>query len=183
MKRSLPSRKQHHAGQQHKNSIGSSRQASHRVIATPSSAKAINMVFSPAIAIGNKAEQRSRQAIGKRSIVSASGQRGHAEHHRLTDAETSAKTAICDVTISPEVDIIAIMANISQKSGWRSISREVNCRLLCATVWLAGNAPLSGGSFSPSLARNPTVAKRRPKTVMVVLIRIDPARRRQERWS
>ncbi|VTM71346.1 Uncharacterised protein [Raoultella planticola] len=69
--------------------------------------------------------------------------------------KSSAKTAICDVTISPEVDIIAIMANISQKSGWRSISREVNCRLLCATVWLAGNAPLSGGSFSPWLARNP----------------------------
>lgn len=30
--------------------------------------------------------------------------------------KSSANTAICEVTISPEVDIIAIMANISQNS-------------------------------------------------------------------
>ncbi len=48
--------------------------------------------------------------------------------------KSSANTAICEVTISPEVDIIAIMANISQNSGWRSISREVNDLLLCTTV-------------------------------------------------
>ncbi len=35
--------------------------------------------------------------------------------------KSSANTAICEVTISPEVDIIAIMTNISQNSGWRSI--------------------------------------------------------------
>ena len=33
-----------------------------------------------------------------------------------------------------KADIIAIMANISQNSGWRSISREVNDLLLCTTV-------------------------------------------------
>lgn len=38
--------------------------------------------------------------------------------------KSSANTAICEVTISPEVDIIAIMTNISQNSGWRSISRS-----------------------------------------------------------
>ena len=33
--------------------------------------------------------------------------------------------AICDVTISPAVDIIVIMTNISQKIGVRSICRGV----------------------------------------------------------
>ncbi|SAW73547.1 Uncharacterised protein [Klebsiella variicola] len=70
----------------------------------------------------------------KRSIVNASGSAAMPNTTAWLMPKSSANTAICEVTISPEVDIIAIMANISQNSGWRNISREVNDLLLCATV-------------------------------------------------
>lgn len=70
----------------------------------------------------------------KRSIVNASGSAAMPNTTARLMPKSSANTAICEVTISPEVDIIAIMANISQNSGWRSISREVNDLLLCTTV-------------------------------------------------
>lgn len=41
---------------------------------------------------------------------------------------------ICEVIISLEVDIIVIMVNISQNSGWCSIFWEVNDLLFCIIV-------------------------------------------------
>ena len=59
-------------------------------------------------------------------MVNANGSAAMPNTTALLMPKSSAKMAICEVTMSPEVDIIAIMANISQNSGWRSISREVN---------------------------------------------------------
>lgn len=116
------------------NSSGSSRHASQSIIATPSSAKAINMVCSrPKRSEINPNSGRVKPLV-KRSIVNASGSAAMPNTTAWLMPKSSANTAICEVTISPEVDIIAIMANISQNSGWRSISREVNDLLLCATV-------------------------------------------------
>jgi hypothetical protein len=44
---------------------------------------------------------------------------------------SAAKAAICEVTIRPEVDIIVIITNISQKAGVRSMSPVVAGGVVC----------------------------------------------------
>ncbi len=129
----IPPAKEHHPGEQDKQQR-IFRHASQSIIATPSSAKAINMVCSrPKRSEINPNSGRVKPLV-KRSIVNASGSAAMPNTTAWLMPKSSANTAICEVTISPEVDIIAIMANISQNSGWRSISREVNDLLLCTTV-------------------------------------------------
>ena len=87
------------------------------------------------------------------------------------------KAPICDVTISPVVDIIVIMANISQKIGVRSISagadvwtglREPCVRRLCEPPCAAATPGPAGAG--PARPREPTTPKTTPKRVSASLI-------------
>jgi len=67
-----------------------------------------------------------------RSIDSASGSSGNPNTSAFPIPKSRVNAAICDVTISPAVDIIVIITNISQKIGVRSISAGVKL----APAWL-----------------------------------------------
>ena len=76
--------------------------------------------------------------------------------------KSSAKIAICEVTISPEVDIMVIMINISQNSGLRSISFGAKLFSLIFNGLLTGCALACCGARNPWLAIKPMAAINRP---------------------
>ena len=70
-----------------------------------------------------------------------------------------AKLAICEMTISPEVDISVIITNISQKIGVFSIAMVL---VPGPGACPASSCVMAGGAFSPSAARNPTAPNTAP---------------------
>ncbi len=58
-----------------------------------------------------------------RSMVNASGQRRKPEHAHIRQSEIARENRHLEVTIRPDVDIIDIITNSSQKSGVRSMLR------------------------------------------------------------
>ena len=74
--------------------------------------------------------------------------------------KSAANAPICEVTISPVVDISVIIANISQKIGLRSMSAVA---VLPRRTELAPDAACeAGGDLRPSAARTPTTPKMMP---------------------
>src|SRR5258705_2711710 len=57
-----------------------------------------------------------------RSIETVNGKSGRPKTTAFAMPKSRVNADICDVTISPAVDIIVIMTNISQKIGVRNIS-------------------------------------------------------------
>jgi hypothetical protein len=96
----------------------------------------------------------------KRSIVSASGSAARPNTSTLLTPKSAAKVAICEVTISPEMDMIVIMRNISQNSGVRSV-RDGG---MSGTLRPSANCRdrTGGGVRRPCAAIKPTIANTRP---------------------
>ena len=101
---------------------GFDRVNSHSVIAAPSSANAITIVFSRPIRSDSQPKNGRVRPLVIRSSDSASGSSGSPNTMRFAMPKSRVNAAICEVTINPAVDIIVIMTNISQKIGVRSIS-------------------------------------------------------------
>ena len=92
----------------------------------------------------------------------ASGSAARPQTTALVMPNSPANAAICEVTISPDVDISVIITNISQNTGERSISAvEVPGASRIATAD-------TGAGFSPSAATRPTSAKIAPYCSSVI---------------
>ena len=78
---------EHHARQQHEQHGVPRGVSSHSAIATPSSANAKHIVFSRPTRSDTQPNNGRVRPLVKRSMVSASGRRRHAEHEHVGDAE------------------------------------------------------------------------------------------------
>jgi len=103
-------------------------------------------------------------------IVSGSGSAARPNTVTPVMPKSWAKIAICEVTIRPEVDIMVIIKNISQNSGWRSISPGRNCRWAGAPM-VASRCVITagGGTRSPCAVIKPMAAKISPNSHRVWL--------------
>ena len=125
------------------NQSGSLRVTSHRVIAAASSEKAMNIVFSRPIRSETHPKNGRVSPLVMRSTVSASGSAAMPHTVILAMPKSAAKLPICEITISPEVDISDIITNISQKTGVFSIVA------LPIPASAAREATVVGGRFRP----------------------------------
>ena len=130
-------------------------------IARPSSPKASAMVFSRPMRSDTQPKNGRVRPLQKRSIVSASGRAAKPHTASLAMPKSPANAPICDVTIRPEVDIIDIIANISQKTGLRSMDAVSMSRSAAPLASRVG-AAATGGARRPRAARTPTAPKIRP---------------------
>ncbi len=103
----------------------------------------------------------------KRSSVSASGKAAMPITVTEATPKSLAKVPICEMTIRPEVDIMVIIANISQKSGVRSICFGVAPFTAAAVFFTKDALQPAGGRLSTSAAATPTMAIPRPKRCSV----------------
>jgi len=92
-------------------------------------------------------------------MVSASGRAAKPHTANLAMPKSPANAPICDVTIRPEVDIIDIIANISQKTGLRSIDAVSRS---AAPLASRVGAAAAGGARRPRAASTPTAPRIRP---------------------
>lgn len=100
----------------------------------------------------------------KRSIVNASGNAAMPNTRTLVTPKSAAKVAICEVTMRPDVDIMVIIANISQKIGVFKVC-EGRKLLTAGAEAEPGEAAAScvGGTRKPCEASRPTTANAMPK--------------------
>src|ERR1700688_2181554 len=99
------------------NSKVTSRVSNHRVIAIASSPKAMNMGFSRPIRSDTQPKNGRVNPLVTRSSVKASGNAPIPKMVALARQKSLEKDAICEMTMSPDVDIIVIIKNMSQKTG------------------------------------------------------------------
>ncbi len=99
----------------------------------------------------------------KRSIVNASGNAAIPNTSTLVTPKSAAKVAICEVTMRPDVDIMVIIANISQKSGVFKVcdGRKFVTAGVEAEPGRAA-ASCAGGTRKPCEASRPTTANPMP---------------------
>jgi hypothetical protein len=117
-----------------------SRVSSHSVIAAPSSAKAMQHRVLAADAIGEPAEERPRRAVGDAVERQRQRQQRQCRARARSHPEVRRERAHLRCHHQPVVDIIVIIANISQEdAALRSISdrldksiARVPLRSLCA---------------------------------------------------
>ena len=134
-------------------------------MATASRAKATAMVFSRPTWSETQPKKGRVRPLVIRSKVSAKGSAAKPNTIASATPNSLAKAANCATTIRPPVDIIAIMANISQKSGLRSISAGATSRaaLAALSAGMAGVSP-AFGVRRPRAAATPMTAMTAPNT-------------------
>ena len=124
-------------------------------------AKAISIVFSRPMRSEIQPKNGRVAPFVMRSSDSASGSTGSPNTSTPAMPKSRVNAPICDVTISPVVDIIVIMANISQKIGVREHlgRRDVDRGVLVAG---AGRAPALIPGHLPGRVRAPQALAPRP---------------------
>ena len=122
-----------------------------------------------------------------RSSDSASGSSGRPNTSTSAIPKSRVNAPICDVTISPVVDIIVIIANISQKTGVPSIScggTSIGAgAFVVARCAGSGERHAASGRRSPCAATSPTSAKISAEADKRVLIASTRAAQRRSETS
>src|SRR5205823_12434344 len=116
--------------------------------------------------VGQPAEKLRVRPLVMRSTVSASGNAARPNTMTFATPKSREKAANCEMIINPPVDIIVIMPNSSQNTGWRSIWRGATSREPVITG-AGGNTSLPFGSRIPSAAAAPMRPRMMPNTVSV----------------
>lgn len=122
------------------------------------------MVFSRPIRSDTQPKNGRVSPLQNRSIVSASGSAAMPHTTSWVMPKSAANTPICDVTISPDVDIRLIITNISQKIGVLSMSVGATSRSPRTTL---AAVSVTGGDFSPSAAMMPITPRINPQRISV----------------
>ena len=142
------------------------RKATMIATAAASIRKATAIVFSRPIWSDNQPKNGRVRPLVMRSTVSASGNAATPNTMTFATPKSREKAANCEMIINPPVDIIVIMPNSSQNTGWRSIWRGATSREPVITG-AGGNTSLPFGSRIPSAAAAPMRPRMMPNTVSV----------------